>query len=76
MAKIFLKGFDIASRTGEKKMNEDACCKLCRWQRSDKEGVCVPNFLIVNGRTIPEPKACVGNYEDAAKFETLMLPVD
>lgn len=50
----------------------DACCKSCRWQRSDKDGVCVPNFLIVNGRPIYEPKACVGNYEDAAKFEALV----
>lgn len=50
----------------------EACCKLCRWERSDKEGVCLPNFLIVNERPIYESKVCVGDYEDSAKFEALV----
>lgn len=55
-----------------RKSSEDACCKLCRWEWDDESEMCMPNFLVVNGRPIYESKACEGDYEDAAKFEALV----
>lgn len=52
--------------------NEDACCKFCRWEWDDIAETCVPNFLLVNGVPQYSPMACIGSYEDAAKFEALV----